>query len=56
VLPDLTSTARVLAAVTGNAVTESTVPGTRMTAAGPQDPDHPQDPDGPDGRKDAARW
>jgi phosphoglycolate phosphatase-like HAD superfamily hydrolase len=50
VLPNLTSTAGVLAAVTGNAVTASTVPGTSMTAAGPEDPD------GPDGRKDAARW
>jgi phosphoglycolate phosphatase-like HAD superfamily hydrolase len=52
VLRDLTSTARVLAAVTGNAVTASTVPGNSMTAAAPEDPDGPA---GPDGRKDAAQ-
>ena len=65
VLPDLTSIARVLAAVTGNAVTESTVPAASMTAAGPGDPsgqgapdapDGAGDPDSPDGRKDAGRW
>ncbi len=71
VLPDLTSTARVLAAVTGNAVPGSTGPGAGMTAArpdgpgstgstgSPEDTGPPEDTGatgGPEGRKDAGRW